>query len=98
MWPLFAALSSATAGTTLLEWVYMGVLLVEVTDAGSIPVSELNWHWKADEVEAAYRQPIRPKYLSDRPRTKGAPTDFSIQLALVRSNPQRVDSVLSIVV
>jgi hypothetical protein len=34
----------------------------------------------------------------DRPRPKGVPAGFSIEFAMVRSSPQRFDSVLSIVV
>jgi len=67
-------------------------------DAGSIPVSELNCPRKADEVEAAHRQPIKAKNLLDRPRQIGVPAGFSIWFARVRSSPQRFDSVLLIVV
>jgi hypothetical protein len=49
---------------------------------------------KADEVEAAYRQPIRAKNLSDCPQPTGVPTGFSSLFAQVRSSPQRFDSVL----
>ncbi|WP_160803645.1 MULTISPECIES: hypothetical protein [Nitrosomonas] len=58
----------------------------------------MNWPRKADEVEAVFRLPISPKNLLDRPVPPGVPAGFSIQFAPVRSNPQRFDSVLSIVV
>jgi hypothetical protein len=67
----------------------------DLTDAG---VWELNWDWKADEVELPFRAPIKAKNLPDRPRPQGAPAGLSIEFALVRSSPQRFDSVLSIVV
>ena len=76
----------------------MGVLLAVATDAGSVPFRELNWPRKADEVEAVFRLPISPKNLLDRPLPTGVTAGFSLRFALVRSNPQRFDSVLSIVV
>jgi hypothetical protein len=69
-----------------------------MTDAGSIPRLELNWGWKADEVEQPFRAPIKAKHQLDRPRPEGVPAAFSIEFATVRSSPQRFDSVLSIVV
>ena len=63
----------------------MGVLLVKATDAGSIPVSELNWPRKADEVEQLSWRPIKAKNLLDRPPPKGISAGFSIEFAMVRS-------------
>src|SRR5690606_10937691 len=60
------------------------------------PNRELNWPQKANEVEAAYRRPIRAKNLLDRPWPMAVPAGFSIRFARVRSSPQRFDSVLSI--
>lgn len=63
-----------------------------------LPKRELKWRRKADEVEQPFRSPIRAKNMVDRPRPKGVPAGFSIEFAMVRSSPQRFDSVLSIVV
>jgi hypothetical protein len=76
----------------------MGVLLAVATDAGSVPVSGIELATEADEVEAVFRLPISQKNLLDRPLPTGVPAGFSLRFALVRSNPQRFDSVLSIVV
>ena len=62
------------------------------------PNRELNWPQKANEVEAAYRRPIRAKNQLDRPWPMAVPAGFSIQFARVRSSLQRFDPVLSIVV
>jgi hypothetical protein len=58
----------------------------------------LNWRGKTDEVERPFRAPVSAKNLLDRPQGKGVPEDFPIEFALVRSNPQRFDCALSIVV
>jgi hypothetical protein len=62
------------------------------------PFWDLNWLRIAYEVDAAFRQPISPKNLLDRPVPTGIPACFSMEFALVRSSPQRFDCVLSIVV
>jgi hypothetical protein len=67
------------------------------THAGSITKPELNWRRKADEVERSFRVPITAKNPLDRLRPIAVPAGFSIRFALVRSNPQRFDCVLSIV-
>jgi len=76
----------------------MGVLLVGAMGAGSISDSGIEPAPETDEFEQPSRSPITAKNLLDRPPLKGVPAGFSIEFARVRSNPQRFDSVLSIVV
>src|SRR5690606_22670000 len=88
------ALSPRTPGSNGCKWVYSWS---GRRTRVRFRFRELNWPRKADEVEAAHRQPVRAKNLLDRPRPKGVPADFSIEFAPVSSSPQRFDSVLSIV-
>lgn len=88
------ALPPRTPGSNGCKWV---CFWSERRTRVRFPNRELNWRGKADEVEQPFRAPIKAKNPLDRPRPPGAPAGLSIEFAMVRSSPQRFDSVLSII-